>query len=77
MTRLVAVGVNLSSSLYSPSSPILLTPSSLCRYLGVNFVISHNFEGVHSVLADADRSKHVKRDWAVDQVKHALARTRW
>ncbi len=40
------------------------------RYLGVNFVISHNFEGVRSVLEDADRAKHVKRDWAYEQVTY-------
>jgi len=38
-------------------------------YLGVNFIISHNYEGVRTVLADADRSKHVKRDWAFEQVE--------
>ena len=37
-------------------------------YLGVNFIISHNYEGVRTVLSDADRSKHVKRDWAFEQV---------
>jgi len=41
-------------------------------YLGVNFIISHNYEGVRTVLADADRSKHVKRDWAFEQVSLAL-----
>ena len=34
----------------------------------MNFVISHNFEGVRSVLDDPDRSKHVQRDWAREQV---------
>ena len=38
-------------------------------YLGVNFIISHNYEGVKTVLSDADRSKHVKRDWAFEQVE--------
>uniref|UniRef100_A0A7S0VTU3 Cytochrome b5 heme-binding domain-containing protein n=1 Tax=Hemiselmis tepida TaxID=464990 RepID=A0A7S0VTU3_9CRYP len=38
-------------------------------YLGVNFVISHNFEGAKSVLDTADRSKHTKRDWAFEQVE--------
>ena len=36
--------------------------------LGLNFIISHNFEGVRAVLKDSDRSKHVKRDWAFEQV---------
>jgi len=38
-------------------------------YLGVNFVISHNYEGVSSVLTSEDRKKHVKRDWAFEQVE--------
>ena len=37
-------------------------------YLGLNFIISHNYEGVRAVLKDSDRSKHVKRDWAFEQV---------
>jgi fatty acid desaturase len=38
-------------------------------YLGLNFIISHNFEGVKTVLKDSDRSKHAKKDWAVEQVE--------
>jgi len=38
-------------------------------YLGVNFIISHNYEGVKTVLQHSDRSKHVKKDWAYEQVE--------
>ena len=35
-------------------------------YLGVNFIISHNFEGV---LNNSAKAKETKTDWAISQIK--------
>mmetsp|Transcript_103557 Transcript_103557/g.167018 ORF Transcript_103557/g.167018 Transcript_103557/m.167018 type:complete len:425 (-) Transcript_103557:293-1567(-) len=77
----IAIGFRLVFFVRFYIAPLYLFPSLhtvacqlLClaiggMYLGVNFIISHNYEGVKTVLKDSDRSKHVKKDWAYEQVE--------
>lgn len=68
LLRFYALPMYLYPSLHTAIC-IVACFASAGLYLGVNFIISHNFEGVRWVLSDADRARHTKRDWAFEQVE--------
>lgn len=69
--RFYAIPLYYHPSLHTAAC-LLTTLAVGGAYLGVNFVISHNYEGVSSVLTHQDKAKHVKRDWAFEQVLSPL-----
>ena len=67
IARFYAIPFYYHPSLHTAAC-LLFTLAVGGAYLGINFVISHNYEGVSPVVSSADKTKHTKRDWAFEQV---------